>query len=1416
MVKRWLFITLGLLLLLAAVLLAGSWWVLSTPQGSRWLLAEISRRSAVTVEVRQVEGRLLDRVRFVGVVVTWPQGEAHIEHFELHWHPLSLLRGHLEIDALTLAAGEIAWQASANGKKEGGEGAVFSWPRLAGWPLRLRANIGALLIEDIQLQPPAGKAQRLERLTARLDWLDGNFSFAELDATAAGYRLQGQAAAGFERPLLRLELQLGLPAAAAGMDSLSLKAELLPEADGSFAGPLVLQGSSGAVTQLQLQTELALIGDTLHLRHFELTQTGRRGSLSGDGEVRLAAGAPQWRLRTNIAGLDLEPETGVSTDLAGILEGEGTGAEYQGSFDLTNRAADWRAARLSGPFAGNAAGIAFPQLVGSWLRGELTGNLDLGWQGGFNLAGSLRGRRLDPASFTPEWPGRVNLDLSGDLVITPSGPLVAHLSGRLLDSTLRGKPLTGRVEAELAGSDLRLAALELHGDGFDLAARGRLAERLDFRAEIVRLSGLVPTAQGSFMAQGWLRWRDSTLSGELAGHGRELTYADLRIEGVQLSARLPVGSSSMLVSASGSGISYDQWELKSFGLNLSGTVQKHRLDLQARWVEGELQVTADGGWKDRRWTGTLQRLDGEDIDAGPWRLRVPAGVQVAADRVHISDLRLAGRGREELRLDGKLAWRPWLGEGEAQWEEIDLSRFNPWLPELTLAGSSSGEARVLWRENRPLDLAGKISAVGRMTYGEETVEIRHLAGEFAWSDRGLHADLSATLEDGGGLDVRFTTPEPLRANFLRQGEAKVMWADFNLSLLDRWLKPVALSGRSSGDGQLHWRPDGAFDLAGRVVAAGRLDHADLQLVVRQAETEFTWNAAGLQASLAVELEDGGRLGGTLQSAQPGRMTLPASGDIKIDWADLNLARLRPWLPEEIELDGRLGGEAVGSLLPGGNLALVGKASVDQGSLRWRTEEGEMTADLRSARLDWDWRGETLSGTMELALAEYGEATGDFRLPLPARLPAAINPAGPLHLTLSAKAREQGLLSAVFPGLVQKSRGVLEVQAQVDGTWQEPNLSGTIKLAEAGAYLPAAGIEIREVTLAGELAGDELRIVSFSARSGSGQINGSGSLRLDNWRPVAYSGELKGERFEAVHLPELQMLVNLDLTFEGTAERLQVRGEIRLPELTVLGREQRGVVRESPDVVIVGGSEASVRDFPFTLDIQVHVVLGDRVLIKVAGVDARLTGDIDLRVAGPETITGNGEIKVAQGIYSTYGAQLKIERGRLLFSGGPIDQPTFDILALRKVGEVKAGVQVSGTPRAPVVKLYSEPAMPDTDVLAYIILGHPLGEDAAQAGLLTAAAGALLARGESAVLQDRIKRRLGVDVLAVEGTGDVAGSMLTIGKYLSPRLFLSFGQSIFTNANEARLRYTISKKWELESKVAGEKSGVDLYYKIEFK
>lgn len=1306
MVRNRLLIVIGLLLLCAAGVLAGSWWLLATPQGQRWLLAEITRRTAVTIEAGRVEGRLLDHLRLTDVIVNWPDGEARCATFELRWRPLALLHGQLAIDDLAVTQARISWLAPAGAAAE--PTAALAWPRLEGWPLRLRASVAALRLEEIVVQPPTGAAHSLDSLAARLEWRSGILAVEELAAAMAGYRLHGLAAVGLDRPLLRLDLRLALPAATAGVDQLKLQADLVPAPAGLMAGPFTLHAGSDTQATLQLGGELAVDSTALTLQPFTLTREGQPGSLQGNAAVILREGTAHWHLQATLADLDLAAQTGMTTALHGNIAVSGSDTDYRGEFEVVNRTPGWTGARLAGPFAGDTTAISFPALDGNWLDGRLNGNLRLAWAEGVSLAGTLSGRHLDPAAISPEWPGRVNFDLDGELSRPASTPLRARLQGRLLDSTLRGLALTGSIDATMAGDDLRLAALELHGDGFDLSAQGRLHERLEFRAAVSRLAGLVPAAQGALTATGWLRWRDGIVSGALDGHARQLAYADLQVETLRLVASLPGGAPAGSLQLAGSGLAFRDWQVQQLALQITGSLPEHALDLQARWSGGELQAAATGGWHDSRWAGSLTRLNGRDEEAGPWRLLAPANLEAAAGHLRLDTLRLAGGDAEALQLDADLTWQPWQGTAAVQWQSLDLARLNP------------------------------------------------------------------------------------------------------------WLAPAVLIGRSDGSMSLHLQPDGAFDLAGRLESSGQVQYDALQLAIRLAATEFAWGADGLRASIATELEGGGRLNSRLDSIQPGRATLPQQGHFSAEWADLDLARLAPWLPEGIDLAGRMRGTIAAQWLPGWQLEMTGQTAIDAGRLAWRSEDGEISADLRAASLDWDWRDAALSGGLQLALAEYGEARGSFRLPLPAQLPAVMNPAGPLQLALTAKVREHGLLTAFFPGLIVASRGELEVQAKAGGSWQSPDLSGSVRLTGAGADFPAAGIELKDVSLSGTLAGDDLHIDSFTASSGRGQLSGSGSVRLQNWRPVAYRGALSGENFTAVHLPELQLLISPELTMEGTPERLQVRGEIRIPELTVLGREQRGVVRESADVVIVGAQAEAAPSFPLTLDLRVQIKLGERVLVKTAGVDARLVGEIEVRITAPDEITASGEVQVAQGIYSTYGVQLRIERGRLLYSGGPINQPTFDIQALRTIGAVKAGVQLGGTPRTPVVRLYSEPAMPDTDVLAYIVLGHPLGAGSGELNLLSAAAGALLSHGQSVTLQDQLKRQLGIDVIAIEETGDVAGSMVTIGKYLSPKLYLSLGQALFTNASEARLRYSITPKWELESRTTGETSGVDLFYLIEMK
>ena len=215
------------------------------------------------------------------------------------------------------------------------------------------------------------------------------------------------------------------------------------------------------------------------------------------------------------------------------------------------------------------------------------------------------------------------------------------------------------------------------------------------------------------------------------------------------------------------------------------------------------------------------------------------------------------------------------------------------------------------------------------------------------------------------------------------------------------------------------------------------------------------------------------------------------------------------------------------------------------------------------------------------------------------------------------------------------------------------------------------------------------------------------------------------------------------------------------------------------------------------------------------------------------IISKGEIKVVKGRYRAYGVDLEIVRGRLFYAGGAINQPTLDILALRTVGDVRVGITAGGILQEPVIRLYSEPAMPDMDILAYIVFGHPLGNKSTneQAVMIAQVAGGLLSKGQSGALQEQIKDKLGLSTLEAktsstqnagrmgyqevgvtptgakrssQGSG-VSETILTVGKYLTPQLYFSYGRSLFTGGNLFRLRYDIFKQWQIETQTGSESS-----------
>ena len=202
-----------------------------------------------------------------------------------------------------------------------------------------------------------------------------------------------------------------------------------------------------------------------------------------------------------------------------------------------------------------------------------------------------------------------------------------------------------------------------------------------------------------------------------------------------------------------------------------------------------------------------------------------------------------------------------------------------------------------------------------------------------------------------------------------------------------------------------------------------------------------------------------------------------------------------------------------------------------------------------------------------------------------------------------------------------------------------------------------------------------------------------------------------------------------------------------------------------------------------------------------------------RSAPHETAVATGELQVHEGEYRAYTRELKVERGRLLFTGGPATDPGVDLRASRKLGTNTVGVIVRGRLRQPQLTLFSEPPLPQAQIASLLIVGQSLdnlqGEDSdtLQSGQAEPrAAGRRPARRPA-------RAPVGLDDVGIaQGIGD-AGAALVIGKFLSPRLYVSYGISLVDEINTLKLRYTIGDRWVISTE-AGDESAVDIEYRID--
>jgi translocation and assembly module TamB len=392
-------------------------------------------------------------------------------------------------------------------------------------------------------------------------------------------------------------------------------------------------------------------------------------------------------------------------------------------------------------------------------------------------------------------------------------------------------------------------------------------------------------------------------------------------------------------------------------------------------------------------------------------------------------------------------------------------------------------------------------------------------------------------------------------------------------------------------------------------------------------------------------------------------------------------------------------------------------------------------------------------------------------------------------------------------------GALKVALTGHGTVGQPLLAGHASGEQIGLRWPDQGINARDGHIDLDFDGDRVIVKQATLNAGDGHLDASGDLRLAD-RKVTGTLNVKFDKFEAVSRTDRTMIVSGSGALRFGPTGIDVTADVKADHGSLQLAERRGPTL-SNDIVIVGreqdDTEAPAPNTPVRFEVKFD--MGDDFKAKGAGFDGKLGGTIRITGVGTD-LRAIGSVGVREGTYEGYGQRLTIDRGNLIFSG-PIDNPALDINAVRKNLAVEAGVQITGTALAPQARLTSNPNVPDTEKLSWLVLGHGLAtSNKSDYALLTSAAAGLLGSSDSASIQSRIAATLGVDEIGVSGLGGDKGGLLTVGKQISSRLRVSFEQGFTKAATLIKVRYNIYKRIDLQVQT-GTESALDVFYTFSF-
>jgi autotransporter translocation and assembly factor TamB len=539
----------------------------------------------------------------------------------------------------------------------------------------------------------------------------------------------------------------------------------------------------------------------------------------------------------------------------------------------------------------------------------------------------------------------------------------------------------------------------------------------------------------------------------------------------------------------------------------------------------------------------------------------------------------------------------------------------------------------------------------------------------------------------------------------------------------------------------HGRPDslgwsGATQVweSGTVAGEGRWQQrADAMLVAIDSVTaDLTHGAWRIDDAVAIWSDDGLTLegfdarndSGVGRITAAGRLPFRGPGDFTASVESAALADL--WL-----LLGRDPSTVTGSL--GGTFRLQGtaRAPVIEAMVGIRNATvGQSTIPQVTGSLRYD--AQRLTGTMEARRMGEPVLTVDVGLPVDLAIVGAERRRLPGRLSLRARADsvDLGLVNTITPQ-VRRAAGSFGADVGLAGTWEDPQLTGTVTVRDGVAEFPAIGVRHEQLNGQLRLAGDTIHVQALNVRSGRGTAAVAGYVRLEELSRPLVNLRVHAEDFRIVDMRDfLTLAASGDVGITGPAVGATLRGRASVT---------RGVLYFADLLTkdVVDLDNPLFRDFVDTTQLReeglatafevrlldslridsLQLEMSRETWLRSREANIQLAGSLTVDRAGDEFLL-NGTLETPRGSYrlelmpaftrefTVTGGQVRYFGTRDLNAGLDIDAQ--HVVRPRRGEPVTVSVHIGGTVYEPDLQLASDvsPPLSDTEIISYLLFGAP--------------------------------------------------------------------------------------------------------------